>query len=245
MANEFAINNKSPAFVACPSRDTVGYQATLLADLAGYSDGLLINMDAASDWVSDAGAGGTQAIDLDGVNDAIGLPIIPFAGGWSLSIWFKWASLSGLTFAFAARDANRVYIGQNAGNVYVRVGSDSGDIGSSTPLALNTWHNLITSIASDGLSYSAWCDGTALGSRSTTLSTPAACGIGAFFSGTNAPASGFASGRFDDLRIWNRDPLDDSDATALWASGSGRAKIVSPGGTSGFTGLSGVGRLGT
>lgn len=227
MADEFAINSKTPAFVACPSRDTIGYQTTLLADIVGYSDGLLINMDAATDWVADTGAGGIRALDFDGSNDAIGLPIIPFAGGWSLSIWFKWASLSGLTFAFAARDSNRVYLGQNSGNVYVRVGSDSGDLGGSTPLTLNTWHNLIMSIAADGLTYSAWCDGTALGSRSTTLSAPSACGIGAFFSSTNSPASGFAAGRFDDLRIWHRSPLDNSDATAIWASGAGRGKIVS------------------
>lgn len=186
-------------------------------------------MVAASDWVSDTGAGGTVAVKFDGTNDGIGLPIIPFAAGWSASIWVKWAALSGLTFILAARDSNRVYIGQNGGVVYVRVGSDSGDLGSATSLVLNQWHHLVMSIANDGLSYSAWCDGVSLGSRSTTLTTPTACGIGAFFGGTNSPSSNFANARFDDLRIWNRDPLDSSDATALWASGAGRGKITSSG----------------
>jgi hypothetical protein len=232
MANEFAINDKSPCVVLCPSRDTVGYQTTLLADLAGLTDGTLLNMDAGTDWVSDTGAGGTRALDLDGTNDAVGLPTIPFAAGWSLSIWAKWASFSGLTFAFCARDANRVYIGQNGGVVYVRIGSDSGDLGSSTSLTLNQWHHLVVSIASDGLSYSGWCDGTSLGSsRSTTLTTPTFCGIGAFFANVNTPSSNYASARVDDLRIWNRNPLDDADATALWASGAGRGKVESVGST--------------
>ena len=226
MANEFAINSKSPAIVICPSRDTAGDGTTTPRDLVSLYDGTFSGMTGTA-WVSDTGAGGTKAISLDGSNDAIGMTTVPFAAGYSLSLWFKWSSFSGLTFAFAARDSNRVYIGQNSGNVYVRVGSDSGDIGGSTALVLNQWHNLVMSIANDGLSYSAWCDGTALGSRSTTLTTPTSCGIGAFFSSALTPSANYAAGRFDDLRIWHRSPLDSSDATAIWASGVGRGKITS------------------
>lgn len=226
MANEFAINNKSPSIVICPSRDTSGDGTTTPRDLVSLFDGTFSGMTGTA-WVSDTGAGGSKAISLDGVNDGIGMYTVPFAAGYSFSIWFKWSAFSGLTFAFAARDSNRVYIGQNSGNVYVRVGSDSGDIGGSTPLVLNQWHNLIMSIAENGLSYSAWCDGTSLGSRSTTLTTPTACGIGAFFSGAGSPAANYAAGRFDDLRIWNRSPLNTSDAVAIWASGVGRGKIES------------------
>jgi hypothetical protein len=229
MANEFAINNKSPAIVICPSRDSAGDGTTTPRDLVSLYDGTFYGMTGTA-WVLDTGAGGTKAISLDGSNDAIAIQTVPFAAGYSVSIWFKYSSFSGLGLAFCARDNNRIYLGQNSGNAYVRVGTDSGNLGAGTALVLNQWHNLVMSIASNGLSYSAWCDGTSLGSRSTTLDTPGACGIGAYFSTYGgSPVSSFSAGRFDDLRIWHRSPLDSSDATAIWASGNGRAKITSSG----------------
>lgn len=185
-----------------------------------------------SAWVSDTGAGGTTAIALDGVNDGVGLPfVIPFAAGWSVSIWFKFSALSGLTFAFASSNsgAMRCYLAQNSGTAYIRVGDDASWLGGSTSLVLNQWHNLIVSIANSGTSYSGWVDGTSVGTRSMNLTTNGPCGIGAFFNAINTPSSNFAAGRFDDLRIWNRSPLDNSDATAIWASGAGRGKITSSG----------------
>ena len=231
MANEFAINNKSPCVVICPTRDTFFSATAKAADLAGYSDGTFSGMSGTA-WVSDTGAGGTSAIAFDGVNDGIGLPFsIPFAAGWSVSIWFKFSALSGLTFAFASSNsgAMRCYLAQNSGTAYIRVGDDASFLGGSTNLVTNQWHNLVVAIADSGTSYSGWVDGTSVGSRSMSLTTNGACGIGAFFGAVNSPSSNFASGRFDDLRIWNRSPLDSSDAASIWASGAGRGKLTSSG----------------
>jgi hypothetical protein len=230
--DSLGINGKIPVAAWVPSLDTDGDGTTTLTDLRGSQDGTLTNMDAATDWVADTGAGGTTALDLDGTNDGIALPTLQISSGWSVSIWFKFDSLSGLTFSFAMKDPQRVYLGQSSGRAYIRVGSDSGDIGAAATLTIGQWHHLVVAIATDGLSYSGWCDGTNFGTRSTTMGTPGAMGIGAFFGSVGSPDSAYADGRFDDLRIFRKSPLVDADVTALWASGSGRGRQVSVGGAS-------------
>lgn len=57
-----------------PSLDDTGNGTTTLYDLAGSSNGALINMDAATDWVADTASGGSLALDFDGVNDYVSIP---------------------------------------------------------------------------------------------------------------------------------------------------------------------------
>jgi hypothetical protein len=54
-----------------PTWDDSGNGTTTLNDLVGSDDGVLTNMDAASDWVSDTASGGVRALDFDGSNDFV------------------------------------------------------------------------------------------------------------------------------------------------------------------------------
>lgn len=56
----------------CPSLDDAGNGTTILNDLTGNSnEGILTNMDPATDWVADTASGGVKALDFDGSNDHI------------------------------------------------------------------------------------------------------------------------------------------------------------------------------
>lgn len=92
-----SVNGKSPIAVWCPSRDDDGNGTTTLTDLIGSNNGTLINMDPATDWVADTGAGGIRALDFDHVNDVVncGTAIGAFGSSadFAVSCWFYPRSL--------------------------------------------------------------------------------------------------------------------------------------------------------
>ena len=83
----YAVNGKEPIYAWIPSRDTAGNGTTTLTDLVGSNNGTLTNMVAASDWVSDTGAGGVRALDFDGTNDEVLLSSAFSTMPFSVSIW--------------------------------------------------------------------------------------------------------------------------------------------------------------
>lgn len=85
----YAVNGKEPIAAWIPSLDTAGNGTTTLTDLVGSNHGTLTNMDAATDWVADTGAGGVRALDFDGVNDHVVFSPPAFSSTASFSLWVK------------------------------------------------------------------------------------------------------------------------------------------------------------
>lgn len=76
-----------------PTRDDAGNGTTTLNGEVGGYDASLVNMDAATDWVSDTDATykGVRALDIDGINDTIRVPFnAAFSTpAYTVSFWYK------------------------------------------------------------------------------------------------------------------------------------------------------------
>lgn len=224
----YAVNGKVPVAAWIPSRDTAGNGTTTLTDLVGTNHGTLTNMDPATDWVADTGAGGVRALDFDGTNDRVSLPLNfnPNANH-SISCWAFARNLFGGNQGFVAvtnttNNSPRNIIGlQNnlAGPVYTRSGTE---LNSSVGITANTWFHVLSIYASTTMSI--WVNGSFAGSSiNTTTDTFNTVSLGAW--NRTTPAF-FLNGRLDDIRIFNT-ALDASDVAYLYNSGNGRGRIAS------------------
>jgi hypothetical protein len=216
------VNGKTPSHVWCPSRDTAGNGTTTLHDLVGSNNGTLTNMDAATDWVSDTGAGGVRALDFDGSNDYIAFSGFNVAGGpggavykASVSLWFKTSSTS----------AQRL-ISSSTGNLLGLVIDSAtsmsiGNAGGTSAYSVSgitdgNWHHAVCSFPANG-SVKLWLDGVDKGTQSVGSTTTITI-LNAF--GRRSAAQYFV-GRMDDIRVF--DPvLDSSDVAFLYSGGQGR-----------------------
>ncbi len=196
----------------CPSKDTAGDGTTTLTDFVGVSNGTLTNMDAATDWLSDTGSGGTKALDFDGTNDHVLTANTPSAAAKcaSLMYWFKRSAINttapGLAWA-AANNDNTTRFSVNVfsdGNVYIVVGSTAFGYFATND---TNWHSLIVNFNGNGATNAdrlkAYLDGvektlTFSGSIPTTL--PTASGSKVIVGAVMAPTLTYGSGRVDDVR---------------------------------------------
>lgn len=143
------------------------------------------------------------SIVFDGVDDAVNLPNIETDIGKTYLLWVKnTASVAGLRFAYSHRDPDRVYIGVNGTDVYLRLGSDTGNL-SNTSLTLNNWLNLCIRINSS-TQYEGFVNGVSIGTRSTTLSSSIGTGIGAYYNNNNSPFGNYWIGNISNIQIYNR-----------------------------------------
>ena len=225
-----SVNGKNPIAAWVPSRDTAGNGTTTLTDLAGSNNGTLTNMDAATDWVADTGAGGVRALDYDRIDDYVstGVVGIPVDVNLGVSVWVK---LSGST----ARQA--IVVRSNAGYlinwacVYSQGGTqrfgfwNTAGFGPELTTAVvndTNWHHLYfgrngslgswtVKIALDGAIQ------TVTTSRNPQSSVPHPMSIGRW----GATAAEYFGGRIDDLRIFDTQ-LADPDIALLYSSGLGR-----------------------
>jgi len=148
-------------------------------------------------------SGNGGSIVFDGVDDAVNLPNINTSDGKTYLIWVKNTSVSsGLRLAYSHRDPDRVYLGVNNTDVYLRVGSDSSYI-SGVTLTVNLWFLLGIRINSS-TEYEGFVNGTSLGTRATTLSSSTGTGLGAYYDNTNIPLSSFWQGNIAQVSIYNR-----------------------------------------
>ncbi len=239
----------------CPSKDTSGDGTTTLTDFVGVSNGTLTTMDAASDWVVDTGSGGAKALDFDGTNDHVLTANTPSAAAKcaSLMYWFKRSAINttapGLAWA-AANNDNTTRFSVNVfrdGNVYIVVGGTA--FGSFATNDTN-WHSLVVNFNGDGAGNSdrlkAYLDGvekTLTFSGSIPSMLPTAARSRVIIGAVMAPTLTYGSGRVDDVRAMLR--IASAGEIAEFAASRGGTYAEASGGTSGFTGLSGVGRLGT
>lgn len=232
--SQFAVNGKTPIAVWCPSRDDAGNGTTTLNDLVGSNHGTLTNMDAATDWVADTGAGGIRALDFDGANDQVragstGLP----TGDFTVSLWF-WHTATGSDqclfttrniLTSGSRNGIAIYLRDaglgNVSSEFVRSGArvtairnfNSASAGWVHVVARRSGGTITTTVSGIG-------DATATGSSlAITHEVGATLGLWRDYSVGAFPV------RIDDLRIFDA-ALDASDVSYLWHSGNGRGRLA-------------------
>jgi hypothetical protein len=147
-------------------------------------------------------SGSLGSIVFDGTDDGVNLPNINTSDGKTYLIWVKNTSTSGLRLAYAHRDPDRVYLGVNNTDVYLRVGSDSSYI-SGVTLTVNLWFLLgirINSITE----YEGFVNGISLGTRTTTLDSSTGTGLGAYYNNTDQPFGSYWQGSIASTQIYNR-----------------------------------------
>jgi hypothetical protein len=228
----YAVNGKIPVAAWIPSLDTVGNGTSTLRDLVGTNHGTLTNMDAATDWVADTGAGGVRALDFDGSNDTIVVP--RNMGGITVFTFSCWASSSSSQCALFSHSqsgqfTNDILFAWTGGNLFAQVnnGADGNGQVAYTPSA--TWRHFVMVYNGAGANnserLSIYLNG-AQQSLTYTVTIPASAGSPASptfnLNGyTASPPGWFLAGRMDDFRLWHV-PLNASDVSQLYRNGNGR-----------------------
>lgn len=219
----YAVNGKEPIVAWVPSLDTVGNGTTTLTDLVGTNNGTLINMDAATDWVTDTDAGGVRALDFDGGNDRVDATVPTITGPWTISGWFFFRTL-GLA------DSDPVLFNFST-TIYLAVGPSSRlqffsggwRSFSSSSIPTNQWIHIVFTRTSAG-QCRAYVNSASVGVLSFNpgdIQSPAR--IGGRNDTTTAP-----DGRSDDVRIWDVE-LNVDDIAYLYSGGMGRGIVASTG----------------
>jgi hypothetical protein len=233
-AETFAVNGKDPIAVWCPSRDTAGNGTTTLSDLVGSFPMTLTNMDAATDWVADTGAGGIRAIDTDGSNDyclnSTELTIFT-TGVWSFSAWIY--RRGGDYFLTFSANSFAQYIGCLINGTTVQfnlVGAAQGGlVVQAGTISNTTWTHITAVMTASG--FSVYVNGS-LGALTVVSGTNNQKtwssgqlnrnAIGAFVG--SSPIAWF-NGRHDDYRVFSV-ALDAADVNYLYNSGNGRGRVA-------------------
>jgi hypothetical protein len=167
----------------CPSLDTSGNGTSTLNNLnafgvaVGTSNGTLINMDAATDWIADTGNGGVRALDFDGSNDLVRSarsPSYPF----TFCCWVKprateVAYILGY-FASSENDSHVSLQTDATGKFRLGIEGPGGTnsqiaITSTASYALNVWHHIAGIVASD-TDRKLYVNGTLQGTSNTNRS---------------------------------------------------------------------------
>ncbi len=237
--SQFAVNGKVPIAVWCPSRDDAGNGTATLNDLVGSNHGTLTNMDPATDWVADTGAGGIRALDFDGSNDYVVSSTSAFRflnTTFSVSAWLKFTSAANMmAVAVDFGSFTPGWVIQSAsGKILCAIKGAGGVLagGRDTTATFNdgNWHNVVavfttsttTAANNDVVIY---VDGSlaSVGARLSTglYATPADnAWLGRRQSGTP-----YYTGRSDDIRIFSTS-VNSTDVSYLYNGGSGRGRLA-------------------
>lgn len=212
-----AVSGITPAVCWCPSRDTSGNGTSTVSDLSGNSrSGTLTNMDPATDWISDTGAGGVRALDFDSSNDFVTSTFSLAANSTQmLSAWFKTRKVSGIQFIATTHDA-----------LYLRVNGNKLDgysnpfvymLGTTT-LSTNTWHHAVILKTSTQLRL--YLNGTLEATASLSGKLEATSIM--YLARQNSNTSNLFDGLIDDVRLFHGTAMGATEVSFLYGSGSGR-----------------------
>jgi hypothetical protein len=233
----YAVNSKEPIVAWIPSRDDAANGSTPLTALVGSVTGVLTNMDPATDWVGDTGAGGVRRIDMDGFNDYIISSVEISVQQRTMNIWVYLTSIPSANMHICGRvnglnsdivEGNIVVLpsGKVCGYCFDSAQRTTTTI-NSTVIAANAWTML--SLTLDGTTAKAWINAVEVGSVACT--TPDFSGVyttpNLMVGGQSSiPSAGYSGTfRWDDFRLWDQ-ALDSSDFAYLYNSGSGRGRIA-------------------
>jgi len=230
----YAVNGKDPIAAWIPSLDSAGNGTTTLTDLAGSNSGTLTNMDAATDWVADTGAGGVRALDFDGTNDFVSLPnTVQIPDEYTICGWVKIAANRAALLGFSGTDSSFTRSSQwgTTGSrvPYFQLSLSGGYFFTTGGTALNAgqWYHL--AFTRSGATAKVYVNGV------DTLAATSGGAVGGMLANTNTRRIGstvvgspvFADSRQDDIRIFNQ-VLTLADIEYLYAGGFGRG--ITPGG---------------
>ena len=242
----YAVNGKEPVAAWIPSLDTAGNGTTTLTDLVGSNNGTLTNMDAATDWVADTGAGGVRALDTDGTNDYIATTydsnVIQNTVTFGLSMWvnrsdtsrrrFLGSALSTSEKGFFLMVENGIGFGNNALRLVITRGSAGNTLEYRSPdAAISTGWTHVCVVGLGGTSVAMYVNGAAVAvsthhAGSWTSPTGASSRTLNFIRANAASTSIPFYGRIDDWRLFDTS-LDSSDVSYLYNSGNGRGRVAS------------------
>jgi hypothetical protein len=228
----YAVNGKEPIAAWIPSRDDAGNGTTTLNDLVGTNHGTLTNMDPATDWVVDTGAGGIRALDFDGVNDHVncGNIAINNVSQIAYSVWVKprvFASFAGILGKYASTTSDTELLAASSSLIQtVRNGADSQFRSTGSVLTLNAWIHLV--IVFDGTQaiqanrMQIYANGNLVPqTNSNSLPATTANNVANFFIGRYpGPAGTTIDARIDDVRIFDQ-ALTATDIADLYAAQRG------------------------
>jgi len=239
-AETFNVNGKVPVSVWCPSRDTTGNGTTTLTDLVGSNNGVLTNMDAATDWVADTGSGGVRALDFDGANDLIVLSAMLInKTSFSLSMWFKTSDTRYGLFSHGVVSGFTTDIllaFDSSIGLFFQVNNSVDGQGSVAYSNTGNWAHVVAVFNGAGTGNAGrmqlYLNGTlqTLSFSYTVPSSTANVSLGSAISGLAyyrmvADSAWNLSGRLDDVRLFDA-VLDLSDAAYLYNSGDGRGRVA-------------------
>lgn len=219
----YAVNSKEPVSAYIPSLDTTGNGTATLTDLVGTQNGTLTNMDPATDWVADTGAGGVTALDFDGVNDHVVAPRT--ANIVSVSTWVSVNGTSGNRRIFSInRNAFSIYAGP--GSQAQRIVYNNSDMSSGITLnGSGVWNHVVASY--DGTNVKCYHNGVLRSTNAVAAATLSTANV-------YISAIEFGSiiqlwdGRQDDFRAFSV-ALDQNDVDYLYNAGTGRGRVATAG----------------
>lgn len=198
--------------------------STIVRDFSGNGfNGVMTNMDAATDWV--AGKRG-KALDFDGVDDYVALPSANLSsrvsGNTAITIagWFKGSDIESMVrlqdgaayivlgWTSSGAFAPRALVSTDGGVTGVNIGGGNVHDGKWRHIAM-TWEKNTTN------GFKVYVDGSVTNQKDTpNVNLPVFSGsTGAYF-GSYQGTSEFTAGSIDDVRIYNR-ALSQSDIKAL------------------------------
>lgn len=207
-----AVNGKMPIEVWCPSRDDAGNGTTTLNGLVSGKNGTLTNMDPATDWVPDTGAGGVRALSGDGTNNSVNTTFNHTGlSAFSYFAWAKSGSPSTRNVLISSTTATRIQTRNSLWLYYLANTSSFQYMGAVT----GGWQHV--GIVWNGTTFRPYLDGIA-GTAQTPTSSISTFSDWIFLG--NVSGEGFWSGLIDDVRVWDV-ALEPTDASDLYAAQRG------------------------
>ena len=179
----------------------LGNTGLSLRDWSGNGNhGVLTNMDAATDWPVDTGAGGVRALDFDNINDTVACAHVAelLDTDSAVSLWYKPVTIAGLNGIWDQ------WTGAQNGLICFRSGTAvAWQIGSprltAGTLVANVWNHIVcqklagnSSLTVNGVTSTIAAPGD------NSLTTPLTIGT------PNTGGVGFVNARIDDFRIYSR-----------------------------------------
>jgi hypothetical protein len=198
--------------------------STIVRDFSGNGfNGVMTNMDAATDWV--AGKRG-KALDFDGVDDHVALPSTPLfarvSNGTAITIsaWFKGSDIESLVRLQDSGSDFIVFGWTSSGTFAPRVlvstdGNTTGvDIGGG--VLDGKWHHIAFTWEKNTTNgFRVYVDGAITNQKNAAnVNLPDLSGSTGVYFGSYQGTSEFTAGTIDDVRIYNR-ALSQSDIKAL------------------------------
>jgi hypothetical protein len=193
-----------------PTWDTAGNGTTTLTDLVGSADGVLTNMDAATDWVADTDASGVRALDYDGSNDFVSVTRSNTThAGLTLTSWIKTSSSGARRGIISSGIVERLAYIDLLATGHLRCAIEDGQnvfVFRDSSVTVNTGNWVHVAMVATTTTVTVYVNGTSVTTGGGTNGTITNVNSRTITIGRNVGGAygGFFSGRIDDSRLFHR-----------------------------------------